>query len=103
MMAPCLHIPEDEGQCRVEADTSEGAVGAVILQWIEDKWHPVAFHSKALSPTEQIYKIYDKEMLAIMEALAEWRHLLLGARQTFEIWMDHQNLQYFRQPQKLDC
>ena len=37
-----------------------------------------------------------------MEALAEWRHLLLGARQTFEIWTDHQNLQYFRQPQKLN-
>ena len=26
---------------------------------------------------EQNYKIYDKEMLTIMEALAEWRHLLL--------------------------
>ena len=38
-----------------------------------------------------------------MEALAGWRHLLLGARQTFEIWTDHQNLQYFRQPQKLNC
>ena len=101
--APCLRIPEDEGQFRVEADALEGAVGAVISQRIEDKWHPVAFHSKALSPTERNYEIYDKEMLAIMEALAEWRHLLLGARQTFEIWMDHQNLQYFRQPQKLDC
>ena len=95
MTAPCLHIPEDEGQFRVEADALEGAVGAVISQWIEDKWHPVAFHSKALSPTERNYEIYDKEMLAIMEALAKWRHLLLGARQTFEIWTDHQNLQYF--------
>ena len=37
-----------------------------------------------------------------MEALAEWRHLLLGARQTFEIWTDHQSLQYFWQPQKLN-
>ena len=94
--APCLQIPEDEGQFRVEADTSEGAVGAVISQQIEDKWHPVAFHSKVLSPTERNYEIYDKEMLTIMEALAKWRHLLLGARQTFEIWTDHQNLQYFR-------
>ena len=67
--APCLRIPEDEGQFRVEADASEGAVGAVISQWIEDKWHPVAFHSKALSPIERNYEIYDKEMLAIMEAL----------------------------------
>ena len=41
------------------------AVGAVISQWIEDKWHPVAFHSKVLSPMERNYKIYDKEMLTI--------------------------------------
>ena len=63
---------------------------------------PVAFHSKALSPTLWNYEIYDKEMLTIMEALAEWRHLLLGARQTFEIWTDHQKLQYFWQPQRLN-
>ena len=43
MTAPCLHIPEDEGQFRVEADASEGAVAVVISQRIEDKWHPVAF------------------------------------------------------------
>ena len=87
--APCLRIPEHEGQLRVEADALEGAVSAVISQWIEDKWHLVTFHSKALSPTERNYKIYNKEMLTIMEVLAEWRHLLLGARQTFEIWTDH--------------
>ena len=51
-MAPCLHILEDEGQFRVEADALKGAVGAVISQRLEDKWHPVAFHYKALSPTE---------------------------------------------------
>ena len=42
----------DEGQFRVEADASEEAVGAVISQQIEGKWHPVAFHSKVLSPTK---------------------------------------------------
>ena len=52
MTALCLHIPEDEGQFRIEADALEGAVSAVISQQLEDKWHPVAFHSKVLSPTE---------------------------------------------------
>ena len=37
-----------------------------------------------------------------MNALYEWRHYLLGARQRFEIWTDHQNLQYFKLPQKLN-
>ena len=27
----------------------------------------------------------------------------MGAREQFEIWTDHQNLQYFRKPQKLNC
>jgi hypothetical protein len=39
-------------------------------------------------------------MLAIMTALAEWRHLLMGAQKDFEIWTDHQNLEYFCKPQK---
>jgi hypothetical protein len=60
----------------------------------------VAFLSKAMNETERNYEIYDKEMLAIMTALAEWRHLLMGAQKDFEIWTDHQNLEYFCKPQK---
>ena len=37
-----------------------------------------------------------------MLALEEWRHYLIGAKDIFEIWTDHQNLQYFRQPQKVN-
>ncbi len=37
-----------------------------------------------------------------MLALDEWRHYLMGAGQDFEIWTDHQNLQYFQKPQKLN-
>ena len=67
-MAPCLRIPEDEGQFRIEADTSEGAISAIISQWLDNKWHPVAFHSKALSPTERNYKIYNNGSINRMEA-----------------------------------
>src|SRR5882762_8135200 len=41
-------------------------------------------------------------MLAIMVALDEWRHHLLGAKLQFEIWTDHQNLTYFKKPQKMN-
>jgi len=41
-------------------------------------------------------------MLAIMLALEEWRHYLIGAKDVFEVWTDHQNLQYFQQPQKVN-
>ncbi len=97
-----LAIPMEKGKFRVEADASEGAVGAVLSQEQDGKWHPVAFLSKSLTVTERNYEISDKELLAIMLALDEWRHYLMGATQDFEIWTDHQNLQYFRKPQKLN-
>jgi hypothetical protein len=40
-------------------------------------------------------------MLAVMRGLEEWRNLLIGATEPFEIMMDHRNLMYFREPQKL--
>src|ERR1700756_1946904 len=37
-----------------------------------------------------------------MTALDHWRHYLMGAKHKFEIWTDHKNLTYFKQPQKLN-
>ncbi len=51
---------------------------------------------------ERNYEIYDKELLAIVLALDEWHHYLMGTTVDIEIWTDHQNLQYFRKPQKLN-
>ncbi len=97
-----LAVPMNKGKFRVEADASEGAIGAVLSQQQDGKWRPISFLSKSLSVTERNYEIYDKELLAIMLALKEWRHYLMGAFQDFEIWTDHQNLQYFRKPQKVN-
>ena len=55
-----------------------------------------------MQPAERNYEIYDKELLAIVEALAKWRQYLLDTAETFEIWMDHENLKYFREPHKLN-
>ncbi len=83
-------------------ELAAAANGAVLSQKQNGKWHPVAFMLKSLSATERNYEIYDKELLAIMLTLDEWRHYLMGAAVDVEIWMDHQNLQYFRKPQKLN-
>ena len=71
--APILASPQDSEPFRIEADSSDFASGAVLSQQLpgEDKWHPVAFYSKSLSPVEQNYEIHDKEMLAIICALEE--------------------------------
>jgi len=55
----------------VETDTSGHAIGGVLSQEQEGKWKPIAFLSRTIQPAEQNYKIYDKELLAIVEALTK--------------------------------
>jgi len=100
---PVLAIPTDDDPFCVEADASEFTIGAVLSQRQNGVWKLVAYLSKALNPMQRNYKVYDREMLVIMIALSEWRHYLMGATHPFKIWTDHQNLTYFRQPQKLNC
>ena len=80
--APVLMSPQDSEPFRVEADSSDFATGAVLSQQstTDGKWHPVVFYSKSLSSVEWNYKIHDKEMLAIIHALEEWRHFLISTR-----------------------
>jgi len=102
MTSPILMIPTDDDPFRLETDASEYAVGAVLSQKVNSVWRPVAFLSKALSQTQRNYAIYDCELLAIMIALQEFRKYLISAKHPFEILTDHANLQYFKQPQKLN-
>jgi len=102
--APVLVLPQDSEPFRIEADSSNFASRAILSQQLprEEKWHPVAFYNKSLSPVEQNYEIHDKEMLAIIHVLEEWRHFLEGARHLVEIWTDHKNLEYFMTAKKLN-
>src|SRR5258705_13205787 len=94
--ASTLAFPSKSSLFRLECDTSNFATGAVLLQQQEDGlFHPIGFMLKSFSNTERNYQIHDKEMLAIMCALEEWRHFLEGSDQKFEIHTDHKNLSYF--------
>ena len=50
---------------------------------------------------ERNYDIHDKEMMAVIPALEEWRQFLEGTEHQFEVWTDHKNLQYFMKAKKL--
>ena len=60
-----------EGKFRVETDASGHAIGGVLSQEQDGKWEPIAFSSRTMQPAERNYEIYDKELLAIVEALAK--------------------------------
>ena len=99
---PVLYLPSDDGPFRIETDCSQYAMGGVLSQHIEGKWRPIAYRSQSLTEAERNYEIHDREMLAIMEALEDWRQYLLGAKHRVEVWTDHLNLTYFMQANKLN-
>jgi hypothetical protein len=82
---------------RVETDASDGVTAGVLNQQQEDGcWRPVAYYSKTMSPEEMRYEIHDKEMLAVMRGLSEWKGCLVGLQTTpFTIITDHKALEHF--------
>ena len=95
--------PNLDKEFRVEADTSNFAMGGVLsIKCKDNKWRPVTYISKSLNETERNYEIHDKEMLAVIRCLEAWRHFLEGTRSKFKVWTDHKNLEYFMSNQKLN-
>ena len=71
---------------RMEVDASDYATGGVLSMECKDgKWRPVAFLSKSLNETERNYEIHDKEILAVIRELENWRYLLKGTKFKFEV------------------
>jgi len=77
-MALVLRIPNDKDPFKLSTDASDFAIEAVLLQKdIETNlWHLVAFFSKSLNTHEKNYEIYDKELLAVIQGLEEYKHYL---------------------------
>ena len=100
---PVLVTPDLDKEIRVKADASDFVTREVLSMKCEDeKWRPVSYISKSLNEAERNYKIHNKEMLAIIQCLEAWRHFSEGAKDQFEIWTDHKNLEYFMKAQKLN-
>jgi hypothetical protein len=61
----------------LETNASGVAMGAILSQRSEDgRLHPIAYMSKSFNNAERNYDTHDKELLAIIRALEEWRIFL---------------------------
>ena len=94
--APILRWFNPDLEIMIETDASDWVLAGVLSQLYPNGiWHPVAYFSKKHSPEECNYEIYDKELLAIIRCLEEWRPELEGAKFPVKILSDHKNLEYF--------
>jgi len=84
--APVLALPDFNQQFVIDTDACDVGIRAVLSQ----REHPVAFVSRALGPRNRALSVYEKEYLAILLAVQQWRcYLQLGE---FIIRNDHKSL-----------
>ena len=69
--------PDVDASMSLTTDASLVAVSAVLSQGGVDG-APIAFFSKKLSPAEQKYSAFDRELLGVFLAIKHFRHLLEG-------------------------
>ena len=99
---PVLWQPQLDKPFKVKVNASGFALGGVLLQRQEDsKKHPVAYYLATLNEAQRNYDIYKLELLAITECLKHWRPYLAGSPYETIVHMDHTNLMYWCQPQKI--
>ena len=100
--APVLLIPNVSRPFSIMTDASLLAAGAVLLQPDANQdLHPCAYFSRTFTPAQQNYDIYDRELLAVILVLEEWRQYLQGTQHPITIITDHKNLSYVKDPRKL--
>ena len=81
-----LTYPDFNEPFDIHTDASDSQLGAVISQ----HGNPVAFYSRKLNKAQRNYTTTERELLAIVETLKEYRNILLGQR--IKVYTDHKNL-----------
>jgi len=102
-MAPVLSHSDHEREVIIVTDASD-YVSAVVLTLYDDEGvqQSVAYFSKKHTSPECNYDIDDKELMAIIEALEEWRPECVGAAYPLQLIPDHMNFQYFMRKKLLN-
>ena len=83
IQAPILSLPDLRKPFQVICDASDFGVGAVLLQ----EGRVIAYYSKKLNSAERNYSATERELLAVVYALTEWRCYVLGKQVT--VTTDH--------------
>jgi len=97
-----LRIPNSTCKKVLETDASDFAVGACLYQIENEQQRPIAYWSRKLSEPEKRYEVHNKELLAIVKALQDWRPYLAGTEKPIQIYTNHKNLRNFATTKQLN-
>lgn len=91
--APILRCPDFEKPFYIHTDASSYAIGAVLTQKSDGCDHPIAYCSRTLNSPETNYSATERELLAVIYALEQYRAYVEGKR--CFIVTDHASLKWF--------
>ena len=87
---------------KIKTEASKYVCSGILSQQCEDgKWRPVAYRSKTMQDAECNYDIHDKELLAVIQALKEWKRYTRGSPRPIQIFTNHENLVTFMTTKEL--
>jgi hypothetical protein len=91
--APLLKYFDPRNETELWTDVSGTGVGGAVLQRdARGNLRPVAYYSRRLSPSEEKYSTYQRELLAICDCLLAFQFYLVGL--PFVCKTDHCSLQW---------
>lgn len=99
--AALLAHPDQLAELAIQTDASDLAMGAVLQQRKSHGWQPLAFFSRKFSPTQKKYSPYDRELLAIYEAIRYFRFMVEAKK--FCVMTDHKPLTFAFASQRENC
>ena len=85
-----IRQPVDGVQYEVLTDASNAALGAALVQTVNDDTHIIALVSRKLTPRQASYGVSKRELLAVVFALQRFRNWILGTH--FALKTDHEAL-----------
>ncbi|CAL1400801.1 unnamed protein product [Linum trigynum] len=90
--SPILMFPDWNLPFELMCDASDYAVGTVLGQRKEKRFHPIYYASRTLNDAQRNYTTTEKEMLAIVFAFDKFRSYLVLSHTV--VFTDHHSLRY---------